>query len=82
MGSEGATPEQQAQLEIYRAAQGAASKSQPMLFDLEVDPGETRDLSEAFPEKVRELTERARQLIQEIQEGPTLPTRLTNATGS
>ena len=45
----------------------------PILFNVAKDPGETTDLNEKFPDKVKELTERADQLMKQMRRHGILP---------
>ena len=45
----------------------AGSESGPVLFDLEADPGETRNLAAEHPEKVKEMLDAARKSLDSLQ---------------
>jgi arylsulfatase A-like enzyme len=45
----------------------------PILFNVAKDPGETTDLNEKFPDKVKGLTERADQLMKQMRSHGILP---------
>jgi arylsulfatase A-like enzyme len=70
-GTNRKSPEQavkvKAMLENWQGAEDA-----PLLFNLNDDPGETIDLSEKFPAKVKELKAKAAKLIQDLDEGAKL----------
>ena len=48
-------------------------KGKPMLFHLKKDAGELDDVSEQYPEKVKELRDRAAQIMKQIKEDKMLP---------
>lgn len=73
LGTDRATPEQHERLAALRRDLGSATANLPLLIRLDGDPGETIDLSEQYPERVSEMTARARELTREIEDAPKLP---------
>lgn len=67
------TPEQEAKIAPYRKALQPGVPAPPMLFDLGKDPGETVDLSEEAPEKVKALGTRAKEIVAGIEADGILP---------
>jgi arylsulfatase A len=67
------TPAQAAKIEKYISALKKDEKNPPMLFNLKDDVGETVDLSEKYPEKVKAMQARADKLFTEIKAGTILP---------
>jgi arylsulfatase A len=72
-GTKRATREQVEALRGYRERLKEGEENPPMLFQVSEDPGETIDLSEKFPEKVKELRGRAAVLIEEMRRDVILP---------
>jgi len=68
MGTARKTPEQAAALEKLKK-----SGNDPVLFNLKDDIGETVDLSEKHPDKVRELKARAEEIMADIKSSTILP---------
>ena len=73
MGTKRTTPEQAAKIAPYRENLIKDEPNPPFLFNLSDDPGETIDLSETHPEKVKALTAIAEQLAAEVEAAPSLP---------
>ena len=66
-GTARATPAQRERIAPYRAALDPEGEDPPFLFELSSDPGETRDRSEEFPERVAALRARADELLAELR---------------
>ena len=67
LGTKRRTPEQAKKIEAFK------SGNQPRLFNLKDDPGETVDLSEKHPDKVKAMKARADELFADIKNGTILP---------
>ncbi len=67
LGTARKTPAQAARIAKYTTGNA------PLLFNLKDDPGETNDLSEKYPDKVKEMTALADKRITEIKGGNILP---------
>ncbi|MCP4374918.1 MAG: sulfatase-like hydrolase/transferase [bacterium] len=67
------TPAQAAKIEKYISALKKDEKNPPMLVNLKDDLGETVDLSEKYPGKVKAMQARADKLFAEMQSGTILP---------
>jgi arylsulfatase len=65
--------EQAARIEPYLTASKKGDGHAPFLFNLRNDPGETEDLSEKFPERVREMEARAEAIFGKIMAEGILP---------
>lgn len=72
-GTGRATAEQVEALAPLRASLATGGAGSPALFHLAKDPGELTDLSQQFPERVEEMTQRARALTREIHSSRILP---------
>ena len=72
-GTKRATPAQNEKIEPYRTALKPDAVNPPILFNLHDDPGETTDLGEASPEKIKTLQDRADVLVAKIKADPILP---------
>ena len=82
MGTKRATLQQNARIEPYRKALVADTANPPMLFNLSDDAGETTDLADQFPDKVKALQARAEGWVAEIKRDPVLPISTPHAGGS
>lgn len=67
LGTDRKTPEQAEKIEKF------ATGNAPLLFNVTDDPGETIDLSEKYPEKVKQLNALAEKRITGIRNGNILP---------
>ena len=73
LGSARKTPAQAAKIKPYIEGLKKRGAKSPMLFNLKDDPGETVDLSEKYPEKVKAMSARAAELYAEMKSGTILP---------
>jgi len=71
-GTDRATRAQSSKIAPIRAKLTSGANP-PILFNLRDDPGETTDLNEAFPDKLKALRVRAEALIAELKADPILP---------
>jgi len=72
-GTKRKTKEQAAKIAKYEKGLKKDKPNPPILFNVANDPGETNDLSQKFPEKVKTLQERAKILMQAIKADGILP---------
>lgn len=73
LGTKRASAAQEEKIKPCREALIAETPNPPMLYHLRDDPGETVDLSERHPDKVKTLQARADVLISSIKSGEILP---------
>lgn len=72
-GTSRKTKEQAAKIAPYIEGLKKDQPNPPMLFNVAHDPGETVDLSEKFPDKVKALQDRAQLLMKQMKEDEILP---------
>ena len=73
LGTARKTPEQAEKIKKYGRDWERGKKNPSMLFNLKDDPGETVDLSEKHPDKVKAMQARADEIFAEIKSGTILP---------
>ena len=72
-GTNRKTREQAEKIAVYSEGLKKDQANPPILFNVTKDPGETVDLSETFPSKVKALQERADQLMKQMKQDGILP---------